>query len=529
MALLYLRFAQSAQSNPIQSDLLGGMPTITLCLDGLCTLKKLNLGLVGASRFYRYAKDGGFVCADLGRCRPHRSLFHIGHAKAISTGCAAVNADTVLNGPYDFLAGPGIEAFGGPQILSFRAGETLVGSLNVDPASATLSEMSISNFDTAATLINFQALIGTSASASFTFQSDETLKLSANVFGFASQASKGIASFQCVAESTTQTSANAAARGAITQTAGLISGRIQTFNGRAPDGNRRTQLGSIVKPTGLLDLSVGRDGALGNNDSTGNAAGYTPSPWGVWANFSWSGVNDTSTTAGVQGNVVTGIAGADYEVSDGFIVGGAISIGGAAFDSQTTAFDTDEVSFGINPYFAYQITDLISVDAIAGYSYGSGESTRAQTITGQYGIHRYYVASNASYFQSWDRFALLASGGIVWGQSFESAYTGSDQTRVSSRQADLGSLKVLVQPSYLFDLNPETGLFLEPYLVGEYSYDFKITEIAGHNNDRDEFRLGLGMNVFSGRSISGNLEGSTTVGREDQRIISVLGTLRYAF
>ncbi|MEM7652927.1 MAG: autotransporter outer membrane beta-barrel domain-containing protein, partial [Pseudomonadota bacterium] len=327
-----------------------------------------------------------------------------------------------------------------------------------------------------------------------------------------------------------QSTANASAKAAISQTAGLVTQRLRRIAQNDSKASALRSQTAQVEGTGLLDLSVGRDGAISlDGRENGAAAGYTPSPWGVWANFAWSGINDTTAVAGTQGNVVTGIAGADYEVSDGFIVGGAISIGGAAFDSQIAAFDTDETSIGFNPYLAYQVTDLISLDAILGYSVGVGESTRAETITGHYAIHRYYAAGNASYFQTWERFSLLGSLGVLWGQSFEAAYRESDGTEIGSRRSDLGSVSLLMQPAYLFDLDADNGWYLEPYLVGEYRYDFTISKINGHNNDRDEFRLGLGMNLFAGDSVSGNLEATTAVGREDQRTVSIFGTVRYDF
>ncbi|MEM7653253.1 MAG: autotransporter outer membrane beta-barrel domain-containing protein [Pseudomonadota bacterium] len=327
-------------------------------------------------------------------------------------------------------------------------------------------------------------------------------------------------------EAIQQSTANAAAATAISQTGGLVAGRIRGLGG-APRGGggagvSAPQQTAAFDAQGLVDLSAGR---------TGMSAGVGESPWGVWANFSWTGIQDTTAVAGTDGNAIMGIAGADYAVSDGFIVGGAFTLGGASFDSTVSAFDTDEVGIGLVPYLAYQFTDLLSLEAVAGYSFGVGESTRNETITGHYGIHRYFVASNLSFFKAWDRFSFLASGGVTWGQSFENAYSESDGTQVGSRRSDIGSVSILAQPAYLFEVDTGTSqpLFLEPYLLGQYSYDFVISKIAGHNNDRDAFRVGAGLNIFSGNSVSGNLEFGTDLGREDRDIYSVSGTVRYQF
>ncbi|MEM7652196.1 MAG: autotransporter domain-containing protein [Pseudomonadota bacterium] len=344
----------------------------------------------------------------------------------------------------------------------------------------------------------------------------------------------GLTSFSVTVGASGETVRSAAtvatAQGAIAQTSGLVAGRVASFNRGTRSGVARGGVPqtAAVAATGLIDLSVGRDGTLSLGPE-GTSAGDEETGWGVWANVAWSGINDTTAVAGVQGNMLTGIAGADYKISDGVIVGGAVSVGGASFDSQVASFDTEEVSVGVNPYLAYQITDVFSLDAVAGYSFGVGDSTRNETITGHYGIHRYYTAVNASSFQTWDAFSLMASTGVLWGQSFENAYTESDGTRVGSRRADIGTVKLLLQPSYIFEADRERGLFLEPYLVSEYSYDYTLTRITGHSNDRDALRLGLGLNIFSDIGVSGNLEATSTVLRENQRTVSVLGTVRYDF
>ena len=420
-------------------------------------------------------------------------------ADAQSPGCAAVNATAIL-APTSSV---------GP--LVFEAGEVIVASVGLPSMPPVTVDASFGG----ATVTFLNTVVA--GTGSFTVPASGSGQIT-------NSSSIDSVDVVCQAVSTNpQAAANATAQGAITQSAGLVAGRIRTVTrgGGNPGGAGGSGGPSgLPQSSGLLDLSLGR---------TGMAAGDADPKWGVWANFSWTGIEDRTPVAGQDGDVAIGMVGADYAVSEGFLVGGAVSIGGATFDSAIAAFDTGEVNIGLNPYLAYRLSDVFSLDAVAGYSFGVGDSERAETITGHYSIHRYYVATNATYFQSWDRVSLLASTGVLWGQSFEAAYTESDGTRVSSRQTDLGSAKLLLQPSYVFDLDPDTGVFLEPYLLGEYSYDFVITKIAGHNNDRDAFRIGAGVNLFSGPALSANFEASTVLGREEQGAISVLGTLRYAF
>lgn len=336
-----------------------------------------------------------------------------------------------------------------------------------------------------------------------------------------------------------QSQSSSTLRSSTSQVAGLVAGRTSGFSGGSNSRRIGGRSGSTGQQTavvihadpGLVDLSAGRkDGAAGA------AAGDGLEGLGVWVNFAWAGIKETSAAAGTEGNSFTGVAGVDYSLTDKLLVGAAVSVSGSGFDSRTSDLETDEVSFGINPYLAYRLSDVWTIDAIAGLSTGSADSERsAGTIKGDYAVNRYFVATNISLLNEWERFAFTASGGMLWAQSFEDAFVESDGTQVGSRRSDLGTLRFSFQPSYLFDLDPETGLFLEPYLRGEFSYDIVMskvntpTGVTDHPNDRSAFVVGGGLNVFSDGFFSGNLEASTVVGREKYREVNVLGTVRMSF
>lgn len=317
---------------------------------------------------------------------------------------------------------------------------------------------------------------------------------------------------------TTQTSREAAgyrsAAGMMTQISGMIKGRI----------NRNSPRGSAVGGTGpqggLIDLSGGR---------SGQNAGDGGQRWGGWANVSWSGIEDSSAVAGQKGGVFTGMIGADYAVQDGLVAGLALSLGGSHFNSQINQFESQDRAFGMTPYLAWQIDEHFSLDGMVNYTIGQGKTIRNHDVRGNFGIQRYFLAGNGSYFKNWGNFSLLGTLGLSYGQSFEAGYRENDGTRIGSRQSQLGSLNIDLKPSYLFLVDAGADLFLEPYLIGNYRYDFALTEISGHSNDRDAFRLGAGMTLFSGNRISGSVEASTMLGRDQQQDINVMGTLTFAF
>ena len=433
-------------------------------------------------------------------------------AGAVSAGCAAAN---LTSNNSSIMVGP----------LAFEAGDVI----NYSPVAGTSGSLP------APTLAVSPAVVpDLTQPGSITIPTSDTYTLTVTnpvFFDVTLTCVGGVSSVEAAAE----TASTVTSRTAINQAAGLIAGRVSSFTsgGRSPSARSGGATGGGATGGGAPQTSVVPvdQGFLGlSSDRLGASAGDGLEGIGVWANASWNGVQDKSAVAAQTGNVFTGIAGVDKAYDTGLLLGVAVSIGNAAFESDLVDYKSAETSVGINVYGAYSITDTVSVDGFIGYSRGWGRSDRSgDTVEGDWTLNRYFLAGNVSFFQSWDAVSLGASTGFVWGQSFEGAYEETDGTRVGSRRSQLGSWKALVQPSYLVTVDEDAGLYFEPYAIGEASYDLAITKITGHNNDRDSYRVGTGFNLFLGDNISTNLEASTTLGREDYNDISVVATFRYSF
>lgn len=320
----------------------------------------------------------------------------------------------------------------------------------------------------------------------------------------------------------------------------LLSQRVTAFGSsrtqtsRLPGNSQRSSSLSMW-PSGSTGKSTPSTPAARVNDdpaeAKGVAGGNGKSAFdglSLWGNVTWSGLSDDTAVAGSDGNAYVGIAGADYLVNDRFLVGVGLSFFAADYKSRVNTYKANEFSVGVNPYAAFRITDEISVDAMFGYAHAFATAKRSGA-EGDYGADRYFVASNLSISKPFGDFRILGTTGVMWGQSFSEDYTESDGTRVEGGRVDIGTYKLSAQPSYMVLVDKDAKVFLEPFLVAEWAYDFTITKISGHNNDRDGFRIGGGANLFALDHLTANLQASTVLGRQDRGETTVQGTVRYSF
>jgi len=272
----------------------------------------------------------------------------------------------------------------------------------------------------------------------------------------------------------------------------------------------------------LAPFDFGQGGAAGGESLDGI---------GLWANVAWTGVSDTSAVAQMDGDTLTAIAGGDYDFGEGLIAGVALSMDVSMIALEAAGGDMDEWGIGLTPYISYQFDDRFSVSAVAGYSrtfadidYDTGEKG---DFTGQ----RYFLSGSVGVDEYMDDFHIGGAVGVLWSQSFTSDYDLSDGTAIDSAVSNLGSLFVEARPSYLITLDEEAELWVEPYGLVGFNWDFIQTEVDSdaHPNDNDDFTVGGGVRLYSGSDLSFDLGAQAKIGRQDYEEISASGTFRWQF
>ena len=240
------------------------------------------------------------------------------------------------------------------------------------------------------------------------------------------------------------------------------------------------------------------------------------------------GLENHAAVTGSDGHSFALAAGYDQRLTEALTLGAAISFGGSVFEGRSANAEAYETSFGLTPYIAYQIDDRFTLQGLVGYDSASG-NVDIGGIDGDYQADRFFAAVDASAFENWGDFSVFASVGVFWGQACQHSYLDESDTYADGVRTQLGSLSATAQPAYLIMVDEGDGFFVEPFLLGRYDYDFSITKVRGEANDRDAFLVGAGANLFYGDSLSGTVEASQTLGREDKGATTARATVRVDF
>ncbi|NIY76748.1 autotransporter outer membrane beta-barrel domain-containing protein [Thalassospira sp. HF15] len=370
------------------------------------------------------------------------------------------------------------------------------------------------------------------------------------------------------ADSASSGSAAAALRavqGSVTRSQSVILG--QNFGARVANATTGRDLGTVpdtVAPTqqfgfasvGLLDDPMGRKtrtegttlsglamlasfdtsrvlAAAQTADSPTDGAEQRTllsreSPITIWGHGSFTDVENTRNRTGedsrYDGSVWGYNLGADYRFSPALVTG--MSVGYAQTDI-TTTFDSgtyDEDTWNLSPYVIYRPSDMLTFSAIGGYAFGDVARSRNGTVTGNTDSQTWYLQVDARQtFQPIADSPFRVTGGLgaLTSRNTLSAYTESDGNRVAESSVNTVQLKPNAELAYAFQISQTS---LTPYVKAGYIHDFTDQT----NGDAGAFDLGGGVRFASGGTgLSGSIEGTRMVGRDDYREYTLSGLVAY--
>jgi len=166
------------------------------------------------------------------------------------------------------------------------------------------------------------------------------------------------------------------------------------------------------RASGLASVTDGFLGAsAGDGDSAINA----------WVSAGWNNLNDTNAATRSDGNIFTGMVGADYAISDDLLTGFALSAEGLKIDSSYNGGNTTSRGIGVMPYVVYRIDNVFSVTGIAGYTRVDGDTKRTAgavgtNVSGSFSGNRFMFAAVGSANYLLGEFAINASAGLSWAE-----------------------------------------------------------------------------------------------------------------
>jgi hypothetical protein len=254
---------------------------------------------------------------------------------------------------------------------------------------------------------------------------------------------------------------------------------------------------------------------------------------GLWANVAYSNYDDDLPSTAFDGDTITGFAGADYQVHDQLILGAGIGYENSDVD---TAFnlgnsDTDGIT---GMAYVVILTQLpwLSFDFNAGYTGTDTDSRRitpaGALVTSSNDGHRVFGGGNANASFWFDNFNVGGNFGYVFSRSTTDRFIESNGTIVPTSDVSLAQIRVGARASYYWPL-------AQPYVSVTYEHDTVRNQVdvgAGQlvpSDDPDDVVVGGGVNFSITDQISGGIDGSVVLGRDNFDSFTVSGNIRYSF
>jgi len=151
-------------------------------------------------------------------------------------------------------------------------------------------------------------------------------------------------------------------------------------------------IANVVAARGAGSFSGPSAGSPGLSTS-GGAGQASANPVGIWANFTTGWIGDDTFATESEGNIYVGTVGADYRVTNDILVGAAATIEGVSTDispviappllaAEKASGEYEQFGVTISPYFAYQLTDILSLSGAAGYTFTQSDISTTKLMAG---------------------------------------------------------------------------------------------------------------------------------------------------
>jgi hypothetical protein len=319
---------------------------------------------------------------------------------------------------------------------------------------------------------------------------------------------------------------------AITNSATITN--LQTLNVQVQSmiGSVGGRIGNILRGN-AMGFRFGETGFMLEGQANGiNAGDAIPVGFGTWLGYSYSDMENDFVSLAFEGSRNTVLGGIDYFPGDNLVIGVAFGYEFSDIDTRANRGNVQSDGYSVIPYFGYLLTDVFSINGNIGYSSVEADQFRTDPGTGA------RITSNADsdrFFGSvnldgmWIRGDWILGGrfGLLWATNTQDDFTESNGTFVSSQESKLRQYQVGANAAYSY------GKF-EPNLSLTFSRDFQTTEIAvtsgpQPSNDRDDFMLAAGIRYYGNHGLTGNLEYSKRLDRDNFEEDTVNLTLRMEF
>ena len=302
------------------------------------------------------------------------------------------------------------------------------------------------------------------------------------------------------------------------------------------------RVGEATRGTGLVERAAGEEpstvagsepgtGLSAGEQMTGMSAGSNAGRLGIWVSGGWTQYEDDLASTAYHGDAYNVLAGGDYQFNDRFIAGLALGYESSDVDTIFNNGNLNSDGFTIAPYAGYVLNRYFSIDVSGGYSwidYGQRRTAAGGTVSAENDSNRWFGSANLNGFYAVDRVVLSGKVGYLYTEEEQEGYVESDGTVNTANTVDLGQLRAGGQVGY--DLGK-----VQPYVTGSYVYDIQHELLkvgpgqAQPANDRSGFDVGGGIRFALSDRVSGGIQGTKHLGRENFDSTAVNGNLRIKF
>ncbi|WP_207459653.1 nidogen-like domain-containing protein [Azospirillum sp. SYSU D00513] len=253
-------------------------------------------------------------------------------------------------------------------------------------------------------------------------------------------------------------------------------------------------------------------------DGTGRISG--------WVDGNVSFLRNFNSGSRFNGRNHTGLFGADYRVSDNFVVGGAVGVEHSRFDLLSLNGRRTGRGYSFTPYVGYVINDYLTVDASLSYGYNDNDVRQnllGRPSTGDYDSRRLVASTNLSGYYVQDAWTFRGVTGLSVSRTRSDSYLDSAGNSVSPGVNDLRQFRIGAEAEY------QATDIIRPFVGATLEYDLlnRTREASGAamtstNGDRSGIigTVGVRVDALENLSLTGQLsyqalranERDTTVG-----------------
>ena len=271
------------------------------------------------------------------------------------------------------------------------------------------------------------------------------------------------------------------------------------------------------------------------NSLSGMNAGDSTYFYGAWASYSYTDFENDFASMAFDGRRHGGLVGLDVSPWEGLLLGVAVGYEDSDIDTDFNLGNQETDGFTIAPYLGALINDTWSVSAGFGYSSLDTDQFRilpgtTTRVTSSPDSDRWFAMFNLNGLTTYDNWIIGGQIGVLYARNEQDAYFETNSaTGVTTAVAEMDTK--LAQFNIGADVAYSYGEF-EPFARVMYENDISQTEIGVIGGpqpafDDDDVLLGFGLRYFGVNSLTGNLEFSTRLGREDYDEYDISATLRY--